>query len=769
MNYKIVQLILSPNQQTTSINEVFVAQPDANKEALAGKLFVLAEIESKNAEYSKLINFLISTINHNYYQNEKIILREKISALKVEHIFELALTKTNKKLAEFLQNEKIKITPQILNITIGVIYNNFLHFTNLGKNKALLIYKNKTDAGSAKHKIADITNQINLNESRKQTSVIKLFTNVINGSIPPNGYFLFTNEAMPEYLSNKQLIDIITVLPPASAVEQIKNTLSKINAYVPFSIILIKNTLGLKNLEIKKQIPEQLTTQSSVKNLNTMEEKTENLLIPSGLIDFNRLRTVLTKISEKIIPKSLKSTNIKKSLFLKDKIFLKKKLNWLSIQKIISLAQGFILYLMNFIIFIFKTITNKETLKKYQVNIWQKIIQTVIFIKQIIYGTIFWFKNLSKKGIILFLVFVVCLILLTVNLTWINLEKRQNAEKTIFIDLVKLIEQKQNQIDAGLLYGNEKNVKILLKEITELLVTFPLNTAEQKEQYDKINQKKIVQLEKISKVIRVDSPTELANFINLSSYANPINIILSKEKIYASDQEQKIIYSLELANNLITAITDINKIINKLNSPSLDKDNNIYYLSSNNIVRLDKKTETLTNITIKHNNFQQFIDIKFFNNRLYCLAPKNKQIIRFNKSTNKFTDAVSWINDDVDLTEAISMDIDGNIYILKNNGELLKFIKGKKENFELGMVEPALTNANKIISSVEQKYIYILDIVGKRLLVFDKSGKFINQYVSNKFNNLKDFTVDETAKKIYFLNNTSVLLINAKHLGSVAI
>ena len=154
---------------------------------------------------------------------------------------------------------------------------------------------------------------------------------------------------------------------------------------------------------------------------------------------------------------------------------------------------------------------------------------------------------------------------------------------------------------------------------------------------------------------------------------------------------------------------------------------------------------------------------------MYCLAPKNKQIIRFNKSTNKFTDAVSWINDDVDLTEAISMDIDGNIYILKNNGELLKFIKGKKENFELGMVEPALTNANKIISSVEQKYIYILDIVGKRLLVFDKSGKFINQYVSNKFNNLKDFTVDETAKKIYFLNNTSVLLINAKHLGSVAI
>ena len=139
MNYKIAQFILTPPQRNQSTLEIFVAQPDANKEALAGKLFALIEIESTKAENLKIINFLINTLNHNYYQSEKMILRERVSTVKIEHIFESALAKTNKKLAEFLQTENIKLNPNILNITIGVVYNDSLHFANLGKNKALFL------------------------------------------------------------------------------------------------------------------------------------------------------------------------------------------------------------------------------------------------------------------------------------------------------------------------------------------------------------------------------------------------------------------------------------------------------------------------------------------------------------------------------------------------------------------------------------------------------------------------------------------------------
>src|SRR3989339_702946 len=93
MNHKLAQLSLSTSNKAGSTGDIFVAQPDSTKESLAGKLFIIVEINSTKIEGLKIINFLIDNINHNYYQNEKIILRERISTLTVEHIFEAALEK----------------------------------------------------------------------------------------------------------------------------------------------------------------------------------------------------------------------------------------------------------------------------------------------------------------------------------------------------------------------------------------------------------------------------------------------------------------------------------------------------------------------------------------------------------------------------------------------------------------------------------------------------------------------------------------------------
>ena len=80
-------------------------------------------------------------------------------------------------------------------------------------------------------------------------------------------------------------------------------------------------------------------------------------------------------------------------------------------------------------------------------------------------------------------------------------------------------------------------------------------------------------------------------------------------------------------------------------------------------------------------------------------------------------------------------------------------------------VEPPLTQPAKITVSPEQNYFYVLEPLNKRLVVFDKTGKFINQYTGDKFDNLKDFQIDEKNKKIYLLNGAivySVDLLNTK-------
>lgn len=757
MNYKIAQFILTPGQRGQSALEIYVAQPDANKEALAGKLFALIEIESKGAASLKIINFLINTLSHNYYQNEKMILRERVETVKIEHIFESALAKTNKKLAEFMQAEKIRLNPNLLNITIGVVYSDSLHFANSGKNKALLIYRNKTD-DSARYKLADITEQTNGPETKKQSNPVKLFSNVLSGALPRGGYFVFASETFAEYLSAKQIINIITTLPPAGAAEQIKNTLGKINAYVPFLGIIIKNTAGLEMPEVKFSEP-VTSTRASIENLIVTEAETEKLLTPPGLINVKSWSSFFDGLTGRAGVKPATASGAK-SFSLKDKIFAKRKAAWLSPVKIFNFLKSFLAGLIGLLIYLFKIITDKKAMAEFFTDLRSTAKALAFNAKTTCLNSFLWYKNLNQISKLLFSGFVVCLVIFSASLGWQAVKNRRQENLAALSALTAAIEQKQNQIDASLLYNNETGAKKLIDEVREMLKQLPQKNQEQKQLYNALTAKSQVQLEKISRVIR-STPAELANFSNFNASAGPTSIILSNNKIYAADAAQKAVYAFEPANKLITTINLNESNLGRLNFPSLDKSGNIYYLDANNLKMLDIKTEKLSELEIDYSgDLENVIGLKQYNSRFYLADKTNGQIYRFSKSGNKLSGATAWLSAQENLNDLSGLDIDGNIYLLKNNGEILKYAKGQKEDFALAAVEPALSQAAEIIVSPELDYIYIFNPEGNRIVVFNKQGGFVRQYSTDKLNGATDFQIDETGKNIYFLNGASVYSID---------
>ncbi|MCK5320727.1 hypothetical protein KAJ61_05065, partial [Candidatus Parcubacteria bacterium] len=79
-------------------------------------------------------------------------------------------------------------------------------------------------------------------------------------------------------------------------------------------------------------------------------------------------------------------------------------------------------------------------------------------------------------------------------------------------------------------------------------------------------------------------------------------------------------------------------------------------------------------------------------------------------------------------------------------------------------VAPSLANPIKIQASQENDYLYVLDPSENRLIVYDKNGQFIMQYMEKDFSSLKDFALDEINKKIYLLNDNSVYQVDLSHL-----
>ncbi len=751
MSYKIATINLSPGKKSTAISDIFIAQPDAIKESLAGKLFIVIEI-SNNNQTLKVINFLIDRINHNYYQNDKILLRERISTLRPEHIFEAALAKTNTELSDFLHDEKIKIRNSQINISVGIIYENILHFANSGKNKVFLFYKGEdgSETPDEKYKMVDLAKASR--ETSGYSDANKLFSNVMSGDLPTRSYVLVTNEALPEYISKNKLKQIITTLPPASAVEQIKTTLAAINSYVSFQGLLIKNTILDKPRA--DTIPEAAQgPRDSIAELNVTEDTTEQLLSPSGILNVKKWLAY----ARNLWPRRATSRE-KNTIALKKQIYSNKKSSQFLSNIFSTFKQGLI-GLLNILYYLLRLLTNWQKIKNIIVNTGPNLISVY---KKFITGIL----NFSNKRKILLLTAIISILIFSVNI-FINKQKQEEQEeKNNYQALAELIEKKHNQAEASLLYSNDAGAQKLFNEITGLLEQLPQITDEQKQKHQDFKDKLELQLEKTRRVVRLEETRELADLSKLNSLAEPINIFYSPstEEIYVADPLDKSIYILE-KNNIVTTVTDLGKPINNLKFPAAASAGSIYYFNNGSIIEFSAKDEAMRELSINLlHDASQFMDADTFGERLYLLNRQVNQIFRYNRSGSSFSAAYAWIQETADFSEAIDMSIDGHVYILLNSGQTLKYLRGKKIDFKLETVDPVLSNPTKIFASVEQKYLYILEPSEERLILYDKSGQFIEQYKSPILSDCLDFAIDEANKKMYFLSGVSIYSTPAPHL-----
>ena len=762
MYYKLAQLVLTPGRRSQTVSEIYLAQPDSIKESLAGKLFILIEVEQNNSDSLKIINFLIDNINNNYYQNEKIYLREKISSLKVEHIFEASLAKTNKNLQEYLEKEKIRINPSLINVTVGILHEDMIHVANIGKNKVFLVYKSSSNSKTGnsvedqnEYKAIDIVHDNKSGKNKAEYQAGKFFSNVVSGQIPEKGIFVFTNEALPEYVSNKQLIQIVTTLPPLSAVEQIKSMLTKINSYVSFLGIIIKST-SVERIEEKRE-PANISTQESINELNRTEESTENLLAPTGIVDSKK---ILSGLMARIFKSNDKQPSItKNNAALKDKIFVKKK-NFVFLDKIWQKIKNAIIHLINIVFFLLKSLTSRE---KFSELTTQSKVKTSSFFSNFKYSLF----GLNKKSKTLLTIIIACFGIFIISISYSSYSGKQESLKLEYKNAVAQIEQKQNQTDAFLLYNNEDGAKKILNEIEELLKNFPQNTDEQKAKYQEIKSKTEGQLERVRKVAKINDSQEVANFLNLNSNAQAQNLAYLPDlnKIYAGDSSQKTIYIVDISQNLVTPITGFAQPIASLLFPAITKEKSIYYLNNDNVAIFDATKEEIVNIKIElKTSSDKITGANNYNNKLYLLVPSENKIYKYDKNGSSFSTPQNWLTENVDLADSVDLTIDGNIYVLKKNGTIIKLLKGKLQNFSLENVEPAIEQATKFVMLPDQNFIYILESTKNRLVVFNKNGQLIKQYQSDQWKDLKDVVVDEKNKTIYLLNGNSIIKFAAQHI-----
>ncbi len=157
------------------------------------------------------------------------------------------------------------------------------------------------------------------------------------------------------------------------------------------------------------------------------------------------------------------------------------------------------------------------------------------------------------------------------------------------------------------------------------------------------------------------------------------------------------------------------------------------------------------------------VDVTAYGRNLYLLDPSNNQIYKYPRLRSNYASASEY-NTDADLSGAVSLAIDGNVYVLKTGGEIVKLFKSKVEPFQLTDMAVDIASVTQLFTSIELNNLYLLDPVNKRVVVAlkEQSGnaRYSGQVVFDGLDDVKDLYVDKSESKLYLLTGSAIYQID---------
>ncbi len=159
-------------------------------------------------------------------------------------------------------------------------------------------------------------------------------------------------------------------------------------------------------------------------------------------------------------------------------------------------------------------------------------------------------------------------------------------------------------------------------------------------------------------------------------------------------------------------------------------------------------------------------DIEGYLRFLYVLAPNAKQIYKYERQNTHYSVPVGY-NVNGDLTGALDMAIDGNVYVLKEGGTLLKLFRGESQPFSFRRAPAGVLNGSTKVFKVASGNFYFLDPSKKRVIVTTDGGttgesSYVRQYVleGDQVGTLKDLYVDPDQTRLYVMDEKRVYVVD---------
>ncbi len=157
------------------------------------------------------------------------------------------------------------------------------------------------------------------------------------------------------------------------------------------------------------------------------------------------------------------------------------------------------------------------------------------------------------------------------------------------------------------------------------------------------------------------------------------------------------------------------------------------------------------------------VDVAAYGKYIYLLNPEENQIYKYARLRSTYSSGGTY-NSDADLSRAISMAIDGDIYILKEGGTIVRIYKSKQQPFRIEDLAVDISKSTQIFTMPELDNLYLLDTTNKRVVILSKSdsgiARYYGQVVFEELENVKEIYVEKNENVLHVLTDKEIYKID---------
>ncbi len=682
-----------------------------------GDIFALVKVGGRNEQSQLAITELIKESLASFNQS--------ISPdTNIPRRFEQIVQTINDGISDLIK-DGLHLNANDLHAVIGIVNSNQVFITGVGQLHALFLHR----TAKQRYVIYELDKQFQELENQDPN---KPFITILDGELHPGDIFYVATRIPAREIDLAQLQDILVTLPPIGALKRIEQHLGPETAYGGISFRVIEN--------VDEGPPMKTNPLVSIEQFGKTQDETAALLgeqHPDMIGWVSRITAPLLKHL------SAPGTHGTRSVIRKILRFIIKSMSALIVAISVTVT-GTWRIIKSFIYWI-KNLYNQKIADK---NIKERIIKKV--------------GGLSPR--VKFSVFIglATIMLLIFGISAWREQIKQKELADLFNQTSKNIEEKLDAAEASLIYNNTDQARALLVEAQELLSSLPRDSA----QHENINDK-----------LQIELNTTLFALRGATSVEPKILAYLETLETGSKWQEAFLlngsIYALTNQGNLWN-YSELNSTLNKIELTKGTSGNPIHVtvVKTGFLFLDDAKKLGRTNITSKTMNpvvsgVEKLLsaeDIAVYNDNLYVLTSQAQQIIKMRPQGDGFEAGTAWITaSNSNITKATAMAVDGDIYLIVDDN-VVKFSSGHEGALTLSTIDPALSKPTAIWTAFESKYLYLLEPEQGRVIVYDKQGKLIAQYLSGSFNTGLELLVREDKKEIIVITDSEILSFTADHL-----